>query len=532
VMSRHAPNHSTNPSSRRTAALQRPRTPSAALLRQGQGQGQRQGQRQAGASRRGWWAHVLDVFASWQLPVSERRVALMLGDMVASVIAVLIALRLWANRAQAPFTAHFITPRVYWFLVLPLFWLVLASANDYYNLRISANLWESAARLARVSLTMLALYLAAFFLAPRELLPRSFILYYWVLSLLLIGLWRLCRVFLIGWTGLRRRAVIVGAGRAAELIWEAIKEEAAGDYELLGLVTSVEDVAPADTRMTASMPWLGTASALPRLARELGIAEIILAYVNEVPGDVFENVMTCYERGSAIAPMPVLYEQITGRVPIEHVGDYLWALVLPLEQRTLQVLLYQLLRRVVDLLAGFIGLAVFGALCPALALAIKLDSPGPVFYSQRRVGRGGRRFTIHKLRSMVDGAEDESGARWADPHDPRVTRVGRFLRRTRLDELPQVWNVLCGEMSLIGPRPERPEFVSALAERIPFYRTRLVVTPGLTGWAQVRYRYGSSAEDALRKLQYDLYYIRHQSPMLDLLIALRTIGIILLMRGT
>ncbi len=480
------------------------------------------------------------MFQSLQLPVSERRVLLMAGDILASLISVLIALRLWAYRAQVPFDGTFIGPRAFWFVVLPLLWVVLARANDYYDLRISAQLWSSAARLVRVTLSMVVLYLAAFFFAPRELLPRTFVLYYAVLSLLLVGLWRLCRVFLIGWTGFRRRAIIVGAGRAAELIWEAIKEEAAGDYELLGSVTSAgdgrEDTAegatPADVRTTARMTWLGTASALPRLVRELGIAEVILAYVNEVPGDVFESVMTCYERGVSIVPMPVLYEQITGRVPIEHVGDYLWALVLPLEQRTLPVLLYRLLRRVIDVCAALLGLLAFSALLPILTLAIRLDSPGPAFYSQRRIGRGGRGFTIHKLRSMVEGAEDDSGARWSDARDPRITRVGRFLRRTRLDELPQLWNVVRGEMSLIGPRPERPEFMSALAEQIPFYRTRLVVTPGLTGWAQVRYRYGSSTQDALRKLQYDLYYIRHQSPMLDLLIVLRTIAVMLLMRGT
>jgi len=488
---------------------------------------------------RGWQPRALRRFQSLfqslpalQLPVSERRILLMLGDILASAISVLIALRLWASRAQEPFDGTFIGPRAFWLIVLPLLWVVLARANDYYDLRISAQLWSSATRLVRVTLSMLVLYLAAFFFAPRELLPRTFVLYYAVLSLLLVGLWRLCRVFLIGWTGFRRRAIIVGTGRAAELIWEAIKEEAAGDYELLGCVTSEEDgredTAPPDARMAHR----GTASALPRLVRELGIAEVILAYVNEVPGDVFESVMTCYERGVAIVPMPVLYEQITGRVPIEHVGDYLWALVLPLEQRTLPVLLYRLLRRGIDVCAALIGLLAFSALLPILALAIRLDSPGPAFYSQRRIGRGGRGFTIHKLRSMGVDAEEDSGARWSDPRDPRITRVGRFLRRTRLDELPQLWNVLRGEMSLIGPRPERPEFVSALAHEIPFYRTRLVVTPGLTGWAQVRYRYGSSTQDALRKLQYDLYYIRHQSPMLDLLIVLRTIAVMLLMRGT
>ncbi len=474
----------------------------------------------------------LEMFQARQLPVSERRVLLMIGDLVASGIAVVIALRLWAWRAHSPFDGRFIGPRAFWFVVLPLLWLLLAHANDYYNLGVSAQLRVSAARLVRVTLLMLVLYGAAFFFAPRQLLPRTFIVFYAVSLLALVGVWRLCRVFLIGWTGLRRRALIVGTGRAAELIWSAIKEEAAADYDLLGSVTSAEDPTPHDVHMRAFTPWLGTAAALPQLVRELDVVEVILAYVSEVPGDVFDAMMVCYERGVAIAPMPVLYEQITGRVPIEHVGEYLWALVLPLERRTLPRLLYALLRRLIDMVVALAGLALLSALLPVLALSITLDSPGPVFYSQRRVGRGGREFSIHKLRSMVVGAEDESGARWAEAGDPRVTRVGRFLRRTRLDECPQLWNVLRGEMSLIGPRPERPEFMQQLAEQIPLYRTRLVATPGLTGWAQVRYRYGNSPEDALRKLQYDLYYIRRQSPLLDLLILMRTIGVILLMRGT
>ncbi len=467
-----------------------------------------------------------------QLPISERRVMLMLGDVLASVISVFIALRLWAERAGEPFDRQFIGPRAYWFVVLPALWVVLASANDYYNLRISAELWSSAARLVRVTLSMVVLYTAAFFFAPLDLLPRRFVLYYAVLSLLLIGLWRLCRVFLIGWTGFRRRAVLVGSGRAAELIWQALKEEAAGDYDLLGTLASEEDDAPSGKSAPWLVPHLGPARRLPQIVAQLGVTEVILAYVNEVPGDVFDGVMTCYERGVSIAPMPMLYERITGRVPIEHVGDYLWALVLPLEQRGLPFALYQLLRRLLDMVFASVGLALFLAALPLLALAIRLDSPGPIFYHQQRVGRAGRIFTVHKLRSMVVEAETKTGPRWACAGDPRITRVGRFLRKTRLDEFPQLLNVLRGEMSVIGPRPERPEFVGALADRIPFYRTRLAVTPGLTGWAQVRYRYGNTTEDALRKLQYDLYYVRHQSPMLDLMILLRTVGVMVLLRGT
>jgi lipopolysaccharide/colanic/teichoic acid biosynthesis glycosyltransferase len=183
-----------------------------------------------------------------------------------------------------------------------------------------------------------------------------------------------------------------------------------------------------------------------------------------------------------------------------------------------------------DIVIALIGLICFGLLLPFLALLIKLDSPGPIFYRQKRMGRAGKEFELIKLRSMVVDAEAD-GAKWAEKYDSRVTRAGLFLRRTRLDELPQLLNVLSGEMSLIGPRPERPEFVTGLQQEIPFYRTRLTVKPGLTGWAQVNYDYGRSASDALEKLRYDLYYIKHQSLQLDLVILLKTIGTILLLKG-
>jgi lipopolysaccharide/colanic/teichoic acid biosynthesis glycosyltransferase len=167
-----------------------------------------------------------------------------------------------------------------------------------------------------------------------------------------------------------------------------------------------------------------------------------------------------------------------------------------------------------------------------VALAIRLTSPGPALYHQQRVGLHDRPFTLHKFRTMRVDAEAGTGAVWAKEDDPRVTRVGRFLRRSRLDELPQFWNVLNGDMSLVGPRPERPEFVSDLTRQIPFYGQRHVVRPGLTGWAQVRYSYGASVEDAMQKLQYELYYIKNMSMALDLYVIAETVKTIVVRRGS
>jgi exopolysaccharide biosynthesis polyprenyl glycosylphosphotransferase len=189
-------------------------------------------------------------------------------------------------------------------------------------------------------------------------------------------------------------------------------------------------------------------------------------------------------------------------------------------------------RRLVSLLASLVCLLVLAPLFPLIALAIKLGSAGPAFYRQQRVGKNGIVFTCYKFRTMRSDAESQGTPTWASDNDPRITIVGRFLRRTRLDETPQLWNVLRGDMGFVGPRPERPEFVEWLSREIPYYHLRHLVRPGLTGWAQTRYGYGSSLEEAREKLKYDLYYIKNVSLSLDLLVVFQTVKIVLLGRGS
>ncbi len=464
-----------------------------------------------------------------QLSMAKRRIMLMQGDLFVTLFAVLIALWLWAFQAGEPFTLEFIWPRAFWFVALPLLWLTLAHANDYYNLRITAHLSSSVTRLAWITLQLVLAYGIIYMLAPRNLLPRVFILYYAVLSLALIVAWRAGRLFLTNWSGFRRRALIVGTGSASQVIWEAIKQEVQHDYEVVGYIASAHEITAPAAEQT---DLLGTGKDLTKIVQQYGVSELIVSYVNKVPDDIFQGLMACYGQGIAIVPMPMLYEQITGRIPIELVDQHLWALVLPHAEHSLSFHVYQALKRAIDMLLALVGLALFALFFPLIALAIKLDSPGPVFYFQERVGQGGKIFRIVKLRSMIPDAEKLTGARWATAHDKRMTRVGRIMRKTRLDEIPQLFNVLVGDMSLVGPRPERPEFVRLLASEIPFYPTRHAAKPGLTGWAQIRYRYGSSTEDALHKLQYDLYYIRHQSLIFDLLILARTIATVIKLQGT
>jgi exopolysaccharide biosynthesis polyprenyl glycosylphosphotransferase len=227
--------------------------------------------------------------------------------------------------------------------------------------------------------------------------------------------------------------------------------------------------------------------------------------------------------------LPDLYEQIYHKIPIEYV-DPSWVLHV-IQGRPIFNRLQLAVKRLLDLGLVLASLPILVLVLPVIALAIRLDSIGPIFYHQIRCGRAGRPFSIFKFRTMSINAELDGQPRWATQSDVRITRVGRILRKTRLDELPQLINVLRGEMSLIGPRPERPEFVEMLQQQIPFYRTRLMVKPGLTGWAQIHYDYGNSVEDALIKLQYDFYYLRYWSVWLDLYVAFRTFAVVLKLKG-
>jgi len=252
------------------------------------------------------------------------------------------------------------------------------------------------------------------------------------------------------------------------------------------------------------------------------VTSLELHRLPEIVSQFYKNLFL----GISYFDLPTFYERVLGKIPVTTIGQ-MWFLenISEGEKR-----FYEIFKRISDILISLI-LGIAGLLLtPFIALAIKLDSKGPVLFKQNRVGRGGQIFRAMKFRSMVVGAE-KNGAQWATANDPRITRVGRFLRKSRLDEIPQLLNVLRGEMSFVGPRPERPEFVEELKKKIPFYDERHLIKPGLTGWAQVNFKYGASENDALEKLQYDLYYIKNRSILLDLGIALKTINIVLSGKG-
>jgi len=287
------------------------------------------------------------------------------------------------------------------------------------------------------------------------------------------------------------------------------------EYRLVGYATPDEEPESADN----DQDYLGSlASGVPNVAAN-GITDVVVGAAVSHDPKVMEWVVPCLQQGCRVTNEAVFYEKATGQILVDEITPS-WFLFADLKVHCDE---HATMKRLLDLVTSGVGLMVTLPVWPLIALAIKLGDGGPVFYSHDRVGKNGRVFRLYKFRTMRTDAERGRSV-WCAPNDPRVTAVGRLLRRTRLDELPQLYNVLTGQMSIIGPRPERPDIVEELAAQIPYYRERHLVKPGLTGWAQIGFRYGSSITDAKRKLQFDLYYLKEMSFEMDMIILFRTVG--------
>jgi sugar transferase (PEP-CTERM system associated) len=368
------------------------------------------------------------------------------------------------------------------------------------------------------------------------------LLYYWLPSLIIgRGVFVIGSVFIVAlvagwrmafeWLSLRvgpaERLLIVGTGDAAvALARELFERRQELGVELVGFVDP-------DARRVGSPVInpgvIGTIRDIPAITRERKVDRVVVSLADargKLPMDQLLDMKL--NDGVRFDHLASVYEEYTGRIAIENLRPS-WLIFSGGFRKSRWT---ATAKRMLDILLSAIGLVIVLPVLPVVAIAIRLTSPGPVFYSQRRVGREGRLFTIYKFRSMRQDAEARSGAVWSTENDPRVTPIGRCLRRTRLDEVPQFWNVLRGDMSFVGPRPERPEFVSNLTKEIAFYGQRHVVRPGLTGWAQIRHSYGSDVDGALQKLQYDLFYIKRQSIAFDLFILLETVKTVMVRRGS
>ncbi len=309
--------------------------------------------------------------------------------------------------------------------------------------------------------------------------------------------------------------LVIGPRELFESFEDAQTDELLHEYRLVGYATPHEDASIAGN----DPQYVGAIGTLMNKFGSLGVTDIVVGDHATRDARVMEWMVPCLQRGCRVTNEAIFYEKATGQILVDRITPA-WFLFADLkvhcdEQATL--------KRVMDLLIAGLGLCLSAPLWPLIALAVKLCDGGPVFYSQERVGQNGRIFRLHKFRTMRPDAESGKSV-WCAPNDPRVTRAGRFLRRTRLDELPQLYDVLVGRMSVVGPRPERPDIVRDLCGQVPYYAERHLVKPGITGWAQISFRYGASVEDAKRKLQFDLYYLKHMAFELDMIILFRTAG--------
>jgi len=469
---------------------------------------------------------------SLRLRVSERIVLLVLVDTLAVNGSLAAALTLHRVLFTTDGSTMFL---VKWFVTLTAAWLAAALFYDCYNLARAASITVGVRSGMAAALTAFAIYILIPWLTP-SLGSRGFLLLFAALSVAVVGAWRFAyaRFFVQPW--FEQQALVVGAGWAGRDLLAALQAAPENDanpfrgtgYRLVGFVD--DDPALSGTEVQG-VPVLGMSRDLVQLAEQLGVDEIVIAITHRhaIRTELFDGLLRCRELGYRLTTMAVLYERLLGRVPIDHIGRDLSAVV-PMQESP-QERAVGLAKRWLDVGYGLVGLVAMGLLIPPVALANALTSPGPLFYRQMRVGRGGRIFKMIKFRSMAPDAECDTGAVWACAGDDRITPAGRLLRKMRLDELPQVLNILRGEMSLVGPRPERPEFVTQLAQEFPFYRARHAVRPGITGWAQVQYEYGNSTEDAKTKLEYDLYYVKHMGVLLDLRIMLTTLPVMISMKG-
>ena len=394
--------------------------------------------------------------------------------------------------------------------------------NDLYDQpRLAADLRELLVRILQALGASSIILAAVYFWFPNLILGQGvFAGAAMLVATAVIG-WRLAFAWTARLASPRERLLLVGTNPAAIALARELEGREDLGIQIVGFIDAERGTA------RTNVDVIGTIDDIPAVVRARGVDRVVVSLADARGRLPMEQLLEMKLSGVTFDHLASVYEEYTGKIAVENLRPS-WFIFSPGFRKTRALLV---IKRALDIVVALVGLTVSFPLLVLLAIAVKASSPGPAFYRQARVGQSGRVFSVCKLRSMRQDAETGTGPVWARHDDNRVTPLGRFMRRTRLDELPQLWNVLCGNMSFVGPRPERPEFVRSLTQQIPFYGQRHVVKPGLTGWAQVRYTYGASVEDAIQKLQYDLYYVKHMSVWFDLIIILETVKTVVSQAG-
>ena len=412
---------------------------------------------------------------------------------------------------------------------ITLYWFLLFAFYGLYRFWKAQSRFDEVVAVSKVaSLGTLLLFIPTFDLSHPLPQTRVVLFSYWAVLIVLVASGRVAirtfqRHLLIRGIG-RRNTIIVGGGeRGRKLFWDVLKFPALG-YRVVGFVEQEREHLG---RSIDGLPVLGTVDQLRQLVPQHHISEILIAMQPDSHEEILKIVSSCDSNQVSFSIVPDLYHIVSGHVKTNQIYGFPLMVLMP----ELMPAWEKKVKRLMDIFISILVLIGFAPLWGLISLLIRLDSKGPVLFTQKRVGKHGRLFTIYKFRSMVADAEKHTGPVWAEKNDPRVTRAGRILRKLRLDEVPQFINILSGDMSLIGPRPERPFFVEQLRREVPLYSRRLNVQPGLTGWAQTKHKYDASLDDVREKLQYDLHYIESMSLRMDLKILLRTLWVMISAKG-
>ncbi|HJW91866.1 MAG TPA: exopolysaccharide biosynthesis polyprenyl glycosylphosphotransferase [Anaerolineales bacterium] len=474
----------------------------------------------------GLLGRLTESYSRFQAPISERRLLLTLGDAFSVLMAQFLTILLWNGSTQLGTSAIFVQHASVWYLFPSelAIWFSLAWLNDLYHIPSSYNKALSLQRILKTTILALLINVGVFFFFP-DVMPRDDYFMLAALPVPLVASWRWFYAVVFKRNAFRQRILLVGNKTRSQATMQEIQKCDWVNYDVIGYVHDREPKITSD-----KLQYLGQSAQLMSVIDRHKVHSIVVAINGKLRNKLFNNLVECQAMGVRVDWLPEFYERMYQRVPMEQI-DPSWALYM-IQNRPAFNRLELTLKRLLDLVLVLFALPILLFIFVPIAIAIKLESPGSVFYRQVRCGRAGKPFTIYKFRTMVNGAEHDGVARWAFDGDPRITRVGHFLRKSRLDEVPQLLNVLFGDMSMVGPRPERPEFVEELETEVRYYRMRLLVKPGITGWAQVNYDYGNTVDHARMKLQYDLYYVRYWSIWQDVYILFRTIGVMLQLKGT
>ena len=462
----------------------------------------------------------------WHLRASERVAILLIGDLLVAGLALFLGLYFWAaGDAWLEFSFEFIVTRPpFWYFLLPVFWVILLL--ELYDVQRASNIRETFKGIGLASAIYALIYLLIYFSSEPNSLPRRGVALFIIAAAVLTLVWRLIYIRMFTAPHLLRRVLIIGAGNAGETIANVISKQSPPPFITIGLI---DDDPGKQGQVIGDINVIGNSTHLIKIIKEHEITDIILAISGQMKGRMFQSILTAQEMGVNLTPMPQIYEEILSRVPI-FLLEAEW-IVRSFVEKSHTSTLYQLSKSLIDFAGGLLGTLVMLAFLPLISLGIILETGFPIFLTQKRLGRGGQPYKIIKFRTMIRDAEKNGETRMTEENDDRITRFGWFLRKTHLDELPQFINVLRGEMSLVGPRAERPQLVEQFQKEIPFYRARLLVKPGITGWAQINYGYAGNVEETAIKLEYDLYYIEHRSFVMDISIILRTIWQVLGFKG-